>query len=280
MWPALALVVFAGDFTTTGSCSDRCCQQTTAQASNKCHVTGTTSLAESKNFQVQSHGRHDARAIVRSCEEWRDHLQAKWLGDEPKGSWTPRCLVVIHSRREAYQAAIGRGGDQSYGSSWVDSQGERISQRRIDLLIDPKGALSAFAQELTHVVLADAFEGSQPPLWANEGIAILSDSAEKQRLHQRDLDQSIEQQTCFHCGELTQLAGYPAPSRIPAFYGHSASLVALLSQTGGSEKLVPFLKSAAVDGYDKALKDTYGIAGMVDLQRRWNQGRTKIASAL
>lgn len=280
MWPALILVVLTADSTATGSCSDRSCHPATAQTSRSCHVTGTTRLAESKNFRVQSHAHYDARAVARSCEQWRDHLQAKWLGDEPKGSWTPRCVVVIHSRREAYQAAIGRGGDLSYGSSWVDAEGEIISHRRIDLLVDPQRAISAFAHELTHVVLADAFVGTQPPLWANEGIAILADSAEKQRLHQRDLDRSIQQQNCFHCAELTQLAGYPSANRIPAFYGQSASLVALLTQAGGSEKLVPFLKSAAVDGYDKALRDTYGIAGMADLQRRWNQGRTKIASTL
>jgi len=272
----MALVVLSADSTTISDCTHGCCQQ----ATGRCHVTGTTGVAESKNFHVQSHARYDARAVARSCEQWREHLQAKWLGDEPRDAWTPRCLVIIHSRREAYQAAIGRGGDLSYGSSWVDTQGERIAQRRIDLLIDSQGAISAFAHELTHVVLADAFVGTQPPLWANEGIAILADSAEKQRLHQRDLDQSIQQQTCFHCAELTQLASYPSANRIPAFYGQSASLVALLSQAGGSEKLVPFLKSAAIDGYDKALRDTYGIAGMADLQRRWNQGRMKIASAL
>jgi hypothetical protein len=271
MWPALALVVLAGDSTSIGCCNDRCCQQTTAQPSNSSHVTGTSRSAESKNFQVQSHARYDARAVARSCEEWRDHLQAKWLGNESSGPWTPRCLVVIHSRREAYQAAIGRGLDQSYGSSLVDSQNERISQRRIDLLVDPQGALSAFAHELTHVVLADAFEGSQPPLWANEGIAILSDSAEKQRLHQRDLQNSVRQQTCFHCGELTKLAGYPPANRIPAFYGQSASLVSMLTQLGGSERVVPFLKSAATQGYDKALQETYGIEGLPGLHRKWLQ---------
>lgn len=280
MWPTFVLVVLAADSTTMSTCTDGCCQQAAAQKSGGCYVTGTTGVADSKNFQVQSHARYDARAVARSCEQWREHLQTKWLGDEERDLWTPRCVVVIHSRREAYQAAIGRGGDWSYGSSWVDTRGERILQRRIDLLVDPHGAISAFAHELTHVVLADAFVGTQLPLWANEGIAILADSAEKQRLHQRDLHQSIEQQTCFHCAELTQLASYPSANRIPAFYGQSASLVALLSQSGGSEKLVPFLKRAEAHGYDKALQDIYGIAGMAELERRWNQDRMKIATAL
>ena len=272
MWAVVALVVLSADSQRSSDCTHGGCKQAAATATADCHVQGTARVSESQNFHVEnSAARCDARTIARRCEQWREHLQEKWLGEEPKDTWTPRCHVVIHSVRESYQAAIGRGGDQSYGSSWVDHRNDRISQRRIDLLIDPQGSLSAFAHELTHVVLADAFVGSQPPLWANEGIAILSDCAEKQRLHRRDLDQSIRQQTCFHCGELTQLAGYPSPNRIPAFYGQSASLVSLLTRLGGSERVVPFLKSAAAHGYDKALQDMYGLEGLADLHRRWLQ---------
>lgn len=239
---------------------------------------GTPAVAESQNFLVHSHAaRFDARATARSCEQWRQHLQGKWLPKSPNAVWDPRCLVVIHNHRDAYRAAIGNGGDMSYGSSWTDNQGTRITQRRIDLLVDPHGLLSAFAHELTHVVLADAFEDA-PPLWANEGIAILSDSPEKQRLHQRDLKRSVEQQAFFHCAELTQLAGYPARERIPAFYGQSASLVNLLSRAGGSETLIPFLQSAALHGYDRALQETYGIAGLAGLHRQWIQEQSKSAA--
>jgi hypothetical protein len=243
-------------------------------------VSGTTRAAESQNFQVSCGATaYDARQVAQTCERWRVHLHAKWLGDESHGPWTPRCTVVIHSRREAYQAAIGRGSDRSFGSSWIDTKEGRISQRRIDLLVDSQGALSAFAHELTHVVLADAFIDSPPPLWANEGIAILSDSMAKQRLHRRDLNHSLLQQTAFHCAELTQLAAYPAPERVPAFYGQSAALVELLSDLRGPERLVPFLKNAASRGYDQALRETYGIAGLGGLQRAWLQHQSSLANA-
>jgi hypothetical protein len=238
--------------------------------SNSVEISGTAALATSENFHVESSAtRCDARDIARRCEQWRRYLQAKWMGKEHRGAWKPRCTLVIHGQRGSYQAAIGRGLDRSFGSSLVNRRDGRISERRIDLLLNPSGVLSAFAHELTHVVLADAFTGSQPPLWANEGIAILADSVEKQRLHRRDLNHSIQQQLHFHCAELVLLDSYPPGHRVPVFYGQCVSLVGLLTTLGGSEQLVPFLKKAEAEGYDKALRDFYGIEGLAELHRKW-----------
>jgi hypothetical protein len=230
--------------------------------------------AQTKNFDVHCSQTHiDARQVAESCEAWRTHLQQKWLGDTDRAAWSPRCVVVVHGRREAYQAAIGRGASRSFGSTLIDGSGDHITHRRIDLLVDAGGVLSALGHELTHVVLADAL-GRNPPLWAGEGIAILADAAEKQRRHRRDLDQSVHSQTAFHCAELTQLATYPAAHRVPVFYGQSAALVDLLSQCGGPESVVPFLRRAADVGYDQALRETYGIADLAALHRRWLHART------
>jgi len=230
-------------------------------------------LYRTENFLVESMSAScDAPAMADSCESWRKRLQAKWLGSETAATWSPPCKVVVHGRRETYRAAVGPGSDQSFGSSWIDSREGRILGRRIDLLIDGQGAVSALGHELTHAVMADAFPGKAPPAWANEGAAVLADSHDKQRLHKRDLDASFRRQTAFHCAELLALNHYPAPHRIPAFYGQSASIIAFLGEVGGSEKLVPFIKDAADQGYDRALKEHYGIQGIADLQRRWLSG--------
>lgn len=232
-------------------------------------VVGSARSCSSMNFRIESYSPScDARMMADRCESWRQHLQTKWLGTGTDGNWSPCCVVVIHARRETYRAAIGGGGEQSFGSSWINSRGGRISQRRIDLLIDRQGAVPALGHELTHLVLADAFPGSRPPAWANEGAAVLADSAEKQQLHKRDLDQSFPQRTAFHCADLIHLTDYPSPNRIAAFYGQSASLAAFLAQVGGSEKFVPFLKQASDHGYDHALRQSYGIDGLAELQRR------------
>jgi len=235
------------------------------------HSTGSARICDTANFRVESHSlRCDARTVADRCESLRKHLQLKWLGAESSETWSARCIVVVHARRETYQAAIGRGGEQTFGSSIVKFQGDRPSDRRIDLLVDRAGTLSALGHELTHMVIADAFPGSQPPAWANEGAAVLADSVAKQQLHKRDLDQSFRSRTFFHCAELMQMADYPSADRVPAFYGQSASLASFLVTIGGSEKFVPFLKQASDHGYDHALQESYGIRGMAELQHRWN----------
>lgn len=274
MWPVVLLVVAVDSIAADSGANCRCEQRPAASKPDQ-EVEGTELVANSKNFIVESHsGRFDARKVATRCEQWREYLQAKWLGDKQHDGWNPRCVVVVHGRRENYCAAIGRGNDWSFGSSWIDTRGKQVVQRRIDLLADDAGAISAFAHELTHVVLADAFLGTQPPLWANEGIAVLADSAEKQRLHQQDLQQSLVRGNCFHCAELTLLEGYPSQERIPVFYGQSASLTAYLADLSGSEKLVPFLKQAMDRGYDRALRECFGIEGLADLQRRWHEHHT------
>jgi hypothetical protein len=271
MWASLVLVALSASPSSSQKPSSELLAPSEERAEG---VYGSARACETENFCVQSFcGDCDARTVAERCESWRKHLQAKWLGTDSGDCWSPRCNVVVHARRETYRAAIGSGGDQSFGSSLIDAQGARISIRRVDLLVDPQGAISALGHELTHVVLADAFAGSAPPAWANEGAAVLADSAEKQQLHRRDFDQSFRRQTVFHCAELLNLSKYPSPYRIPAFYGQSASLIAFLNDIGSPKKLVPFIRDAGEQGYDAALREHYGIQGVAELQRRWLKSR-------
>jgi hypothetical protein len=268
MWHAVLLATLSAS--SSGSCCGPANCQHSATTASTTQANGSSSLFDSANFHVESRSPHcDARHLAVCCESWRKHLQAKWLGSNPDQTWNPRCTIVVHARRETYRAAIGRGGEQTFGSSLIDVQAGKIASRRIDLLCDSRGTISALGHELTHVVIADAFPNGPPPAWANEGAAVLADSTAKQQLHKRDLDQSLQSRAAFHCAELLQLADYPAPHRIPAFYGHSASLIAFLIDTGGAEKLIPFIKDAAHRGYDLALREHFGIHDVAELQRRW-----------
>jgi len=271
MWQFAILVVLS--VSPSGACCGPAnCEHSAVEGSQTTRISGATRNCDSKNFRVECLStRCDPRSMAECCESWRGHLQSKWLGSDSGEIWSPRCHVVVHARRETYQAAIGRGGEQTFGSSLIDFRAGKISSRRIDLLADPQGAISALGHELTHVVIADAFPSGHPPAWANEGAAVLADSVEKQQLHRRDLDHSFRRQTAFHCAELILMSEYPSPNRIAAFYGHSASLAAFLAHIGGPEKFVPFLKQANEYGYDYALHKSYGIQGVTNLQRRWNE---------
>src|SRR5262245_34846860 len=265
MWQA-ALLIICSAHPSTSCCGPAGCRHTSAAANP------TAWKADSANFRVEIYAAGwNAQSIAECCESWRTQLQTKWLGRVAEDGWNPKCQIVIHASRPTYRAAIGRGGEQTFGSSIVDLAGGRISRRRIDLLIDAQGTISALGHELTHVVMADAFPSTQPPAWAGEGAAVLADSASKQRLHRRDLDQSLTRQASFSCAELLSMSQYPPPHRIAAFYGQSASVTEFLASLNGPDQLIPFLMRAREKGYDAALRHSYGIHSLAELDRRWRE---------
>jgi hypothetical protein len=126
---------------------------------------------------------------------------------------------------------------------------------------------------MTHVVLADWLDGRQPPRWADEGMAILADSHEKQILHERDLNHGLAARGAFRLHELLTLDGYPHPARIPAFYGQSASVTACLARRDDPAKFVEFLRRSLDGGYDQALRDVYHLDNIAQLERQWHEQR-------
>jgi hypothetical protein len=233
-------------------------------------VSGTSKRAESHNCRVDCHAPAlDARVIIQQCEAWRSKLLATWRPDEEHKAWSVPCQVVVHASRASYLAAVGRGGQTSFGSTWIDFAGAAVSKRRIDLLPDAEGELTALGHEMTHVVVADCFGGKQLPRWADEGMAILADHPHKRRLHQRDLQVGLAQQQAFSCVELLTLGDYPPAGRIPAFYGQSASVVALLCRRKPPALFVKFVQRSLQVGNPTALHEVYGLNGLHELEQLW-----------
>jgi hypothetical protein len=237
-------------------------------------ATGSQWQATSANFVVRNfHPSHDARSVAKHCERWRSKLQKYWTA-ERQDFWVSKCEVVVHANSTSYLAAVGVGGRQTFGSSLVKFGSEKqISQRLIDFRGDSPHGLAAVPHEMTHVVLADLLNGRQPPRWADEGMAILADSHDKQLLHERDLTNGIANRTAFRVAELVTMDSYPHPSRMAAFYGQSASLTACLTKRDDPAKFVEFLRRSLDDGYDKALRDVYHLDNIAELEQHWNNQR-------
>jgi len=122
-------------------------------------------------------------------------------------------------------------------------------------------------------------DGRQPPRWADEGMAILADTHAKQMLHERDLTQGIASRAAFRVAELLTFESYPQPSRIPAFYGQSASLTACLAKRDDPSRFVEFLRRSLDDGYDKALRDIYHLDNVAQLEQLWHEQRLTLSTA-
>ena len=200
--------------------------------------------------------------------------------DGNSACWSPKCEIVIHPGRQSYLAAVGAGGAQTFASSWIDpGRDKHVAARKIDMRGDGQLGKAALPHEITHVILADLLNGAQPPRWADEGLAILADSPEKQRLHERDLADGLRRRLAFSSVELVTVDTYPHPSRVPAFYGQSASLTAFLVTRDTPARFVEFLRASREHGYDEALRKIYAIQGLGELDRLWQAHRQEIQAS-
>jgi hypothetical protein len=229
-------------------------------------------ILESENFRFCCRGPLGITdAVVQATESLRCELAEQWLAASSPSEWKPKCDIILHATSEAYEKAVP-GGGQTVGCSVINMQGDRITGRRIDIRANKPGWYrAALAHELTHIVLADHFPDGRLPAWADEGMAVLADTELKQDAHQRDLTSARSQRQTFRLVELFALDGYPASDRQAAFYGQSASLVRYLVGRGTPEQFVRFVRSAASDGYESAVRDVYGLRGVHELERRWLQ---------
>lgn len=227
--------------------------------------------ARSANFRIICYARAgDSAKIAEHCEKLRTALNQFWFPDSTAEAWNPPCDVIVHQSAASYSQAVGRGAAATSGSADVQYDGETITARRIDLRSDRLDLLTAaLPHEMTHVVVADWTKGRPLPLWADEGMAMLADPAEKQSRHARDLADALGSRAEFNAAELLNLDGYPAHDRWPAFYAQSHALVAYLVRKDSPERLVQFLEAAERSGYDAALREHYGIDGASALRPAW-----------
>jgi hypothetical protein len=252
-----------------------CCLAATPINSTAIEISGDAARAESASFRVVSYScGHDAREAARSCEQWRDRLTRYWCNQDKTAAWTPKCDLVIHAGKQGYLAVVGPGGGPTYGSSLLDfGKDKQIAKRRIDIRGDSPLGMAALPHEMTHVILADLLNGRQPPRWADEGMAMLADTKEKQLLHERDLAHGLASGRAFRLAELLGLDAYPHAARVPAFYGQSVSVTAFLALRDDPAKFVEFLRRCEAAGHDEALRKVYAIDGVAHLERLWREDR-------
>jgi len=199
-------------------------------------------------------------------------LSRFWFPDGNRASWTPECDVIVHQNAASYLQAVGRAASNSSGSADVKSEHGRVVARRIDLRADRANLLTAaLPHEMTHVVVADWTKGNPLPLWAEEGMAMLADSEEKQALHARDLADALALRMEFNAAELLHLDGYPAQDRWSAFYAQSHALVAYLVKKDSPERFVKFMADVQEIGYDSSLREHFGIRSVGSLRRAWQK---------
>ncbi|MCC6493176.1 MAG: hypothetical protein IT424_09150 [Pirellulales bacterium] len=229
-------------------------------------------IADSDNFQVCSYREAEqAEAAAVACERHRRRLaEALGLGSAT-AAWAPKCQAILHPTVQSYVAAAGRGAEATVGSSLVQPARGRITARRIDLRIDVKDYLdAALPHEICHLLIADHYRDEPPPLWYDEGLALLADPAEKLARHERDLRDGVRRGISFSAREILAAQRYPPAERMGVFYGQCASLTRFLLRQEAPAKLHQLVRRSREIGPNAALQAIYGVAGVGELERQWS----------
>jgi hypothetical protein len=248
---------------------------------------GAWFIADSQNFQVCSlRNFAEAQAAALYCEVQRAALINKWNAPAASRAWSPRCQVVLHNSFQGYVRAVGRGSENTLGSSLIWPGRGQINTRKIDIRAEGEYELaSVMPHELTHLVLADRFGGRSAPLWFDEGSAILADPESKQKLHQRDLVEGLKNGSAFPLVEFMTMKEYPSADRVAVFYGQCAALAKLFLKLGSADQSLRFIEESEEDGATVALRDVYGIKRPDVLDTMWRSevgdaSPTKIAASV
>lgn len=230
-------------------------------------------VVETANFRCRSQlPDADARRLAECCEAWRLRLRKIWLTNPDSSDWMPKCEVTVHPDRSAYNSALNRPGDASVGSTMMNFDQGRTVLRRIDVRADAVDwSNAALPHELTHVVLGERFGGHALPRWADEGIAMLSESPEKHQERLSNLRDVLKSRVTIPLGELVTTNRLPAAHLRNAFYGQSIALTSLLVRQSTPAQFADFIELSQREGFDRALKSQFKIDGMASLQKEWDR---------
>lgn len=219
-------------------------------------------------------------AIIRShAETMRREAFAVLLGESSPKPWVVRCAIHVHPTTDSFERTVGGSPADARGATSLEFSGDRVISRRIDVMGDGSAVVpDAIAHELVHVVLADRFVHAAPPRWADEGLALLFDTPEKQRGHEADFQDARRRGLALSAADLLAAEDYPASAvRQRAFYGQSAALVRWLIARRDAATFIRFLEDASNRGIEHALEHHYELASLVSVSSAWSSPGKEVA---
>lgn len=230
---------------------------------------GNWCVCETEHYEVwSSSATGSVKATGVLCESIHESLREIWCSESAEPNWKSQCVVVLHARAEDYACAVAQPGTRSVGCTTLQVDHGKVTFRRIDIRCDrPNWRSSALPHELTHAVLADRLSGHPLPLWADEGLAVLSEAPTTRRAREAVLMESVQRGRQFRVRELLAQGELPAPERRDLFYSQSAMLVALLIERVGPAGFLAYVERADSVGDDAALRECCGIDGVAGLDR-------------
>lgn len=228
-------------------------------------------VTDTPHFRIYHNQSRDlVERAAQVAERTHSEMSRKWFAADGAG-WPGRCELVLHATAAEYSQKTGQPANcPGHASVEHDRVTKRVTGRRLDMHVDCPSMLEAvLPHETTHCVIAGQFGPFQVPRWVDEGMAVLSEPADKVEQHRRNLLKAAREGQTFPVKELMQMENYPHPQRVSAFYAQSVALVDFLAQQQGPVVFSNFVRDGLRSGWETALQKHYGW-NLAELQQRWD----------
>lgn len=214
----------------------------------------------STNFTVSAETPEVARKIAEAAEARRAALMQRWFHVENGGHWASPCHIRVIEQDKC-------SGWTSYTLRFGEAQDLQIIVRgHFEDILE-----SILPHEVAHAVLVASL-GRPLPRWADEGVALLSESeTHRARMRHFARDASHSEDAVSLTTVLTQ-AEYPQDhGHLHHFYAASLSLTEFLLTLGGNDTLFRFASEGEREGWDTAVKRHYSVRDVAELESAWRK---------
>jgi RNA polymerase sigma factor (sigma-70 family) len=227
---------------------------------------------KSKNFIVTGATPEVGYEIAQAAEKLRGELAKQWLGKELP-DWKERCPIQVRINDHVPGSAstvFDFGSDTTTknsdggvnGITWRTFRisGMQLSGSKAGIL------LYSLPHEVTHTILADHFR--QPvPRWADEGAAILAESPESQRRHDKQCRDLLATGRALRLSVLFRMKDYPSDTMVTFAQGYS--IARFLVERKDRSAFVAFIAEGLSAGWDAAAKAVYDYRSVDELEEAW-----------
>lgn len=213
-----------------------------------------------------------------------NHLEYHWYQIQHslaptsfKGEWKIPCQVFIHPSKQQYLQTTGMD-PWSEGVSQLEHAPGRLKSHKIQLYQSaPLLSSSIVPHELTHVLYPwfMKYKGNLP-LWLNEGLAMCSEPAFRQRYRLRTIRMALRSGSAYPLSSLCSMRNYPsAEKEVEIYYAQSFAVVYFLLQNFGKDRLWEFAGRAGKGPVEEALATVYRFPTLADFEIYWLKSLTQ-----
>ncbi len=207
-----------------------------------------------KNFVVTGAPPEICERIAQAAEENRREIAKLWLGKELP-AWPKPCPIVVRINAE------------SPGGATAFNFGNEFEAKSMQLFGTRQNILECgLPHEVTHCVIADHFR-KPIPRWADEGIAVCSESADGQIRHGRMCREMLKQGRAIRLSSLLAMTDYPQDVSVMYAQGHS--VIRFLISLKGRSQVLEFVRTGMKEGWETAAKRSYDFESISSLESAW-----------